>query len=228
MTWQDISVFQYQQLYSIIQNNDKITEEEIAIKAMAVVYNKTENQIRNLSINEVTKMTNDLKFLNQEFKPEKKDFVYCGKKRYRFNYDVRQMASARYIESKYFIRDFEVNIHKVAASMVIPQRWSLFGWKDLKYDSKKHSEYAEDLLNAPICEVLGSVVFFYQLFNNWIKNTPDYLIKQMMEMGMTKSSAEFLHRLLWTISDGFIKRVSLPSLSESDLRKFTNSLQSNS
>ncbi len=47
-----------------------------------------------------------------------------------------------------------------------------FGWKDLKYDSKKHSEYAEDLLNAPICEVLGSVVFFYQLFNNWIKNTP--------------------------------------------------------
>ncbi len=228
MTWQDISVFQYQQLYSIIQNNDKITEEEIAIKAMAVVYNKTENQIRNLSINEVTKMTNDLKFLNQEFKPEKKDFVFCGKKRYRFNYDVRQMASARYIESKYFIRDFEVNIHKVAASMVIPQRWSLFGWKDLKYDSKKHSEYAEDLLNAPICEVLGSVVFFYQLFNNWIKNTPDYLIKQMMEMGMTKSSAEFLHRLLWTISDGFIKRVSLPSLSESDLKKFTNSPQFNS
>ena len=66
------------------------------------------------------------------------------------------------------------------------------------------------------------------LFNNWIKNTPDYLIKQMMEMGMTKSSAEFLHRLLWTISDGFIKRVSLPSLSESDLKKFTNSLQYNS
>ena len=228
MTWKDINVFQYQQLYRIINNKENLSDEEVAIKTLAIVNNKTENQIRNLSLNEINKHINSLQFLTQEFKPEHKEIVYCGKKRYRFNYDVKQMASGRYIETKYFLKDFENNIHKVAASMVIPQRWSLLGWKDKLYDARLHEAYAEDLLNAPISDILGSVVFFCHLYSTWIKSSRDYLMSQMTKMGMTKSSAEYLYLVLWKVSDGFIKRVSLPNLNELDLKKFTNSLQSNS
>ena len=228
MNWKDINVFQWQQLFGILQKKESYTDEEIAIKALSIVYNKTENQIRSLSVNEVNKLTNSLTFLNTELKPEHKEFVYCGKKRYRFNYDVKQMLTGRYIESKYFLKDFEANVHKIGASMVIPQRWTLFGYKDAKYDATKHEQYANDLLKAPVTEVLGSVVFFYLLYNKWIKSSQDSLIRHMMEMGMTKNTAEYLHQVLCKVSDGFIKRVSLPNTNELDLQKYMNFLQFNS
>jgi len=111
------------------------------------------------------------------------------------------------------------NLHKIMACMVIPQKRGWFGWKDDKYDAGKHSDYAQDMLEAPIVSVLGSVVFFYQVFKLWIKNSRDYMVQQMMEQGVEKMKAEEVHQVLCSIMDGFTKPNWLPSLKESHLTK---------
>jgi hypothetical protein len=94
-----------------------------------------------------------------------------------------------------------------------------FGWVDDKYDASKHSDYAQDMLEAPIQSVLGSVVFFYQVFRLWIKNSKDYMVRQLMEQGVEKMKAEEVHQVLCTIMDGFTKPNWLPTLRESHLTK---------
>jgi hypothetical protein len=111
------------------------------------------------------------------------------------------------------------NLHKIMACLVIPQKRGWFGWVDDKYDAGKHSDYAQDMLEAPIQSVLGSVVFFYQVFRLWIKNSKDYMVRQMMEQGVEKMKAEEVHQVLCTIMDGFTKPNWLPTLRESHLTK---------
>jgi hypothetical protein len=115
------------------------------------------------------------------------------------------MPSARYIEAKHFASDFAGNIHRIAACMVTPMKWTMFGYEPLQYDATRHEQYAEDLQTAPITEVMGSVVFFYHVFKTWTKVFQDYLKQQMMAMGMTKYQAEVMYQALCDSLDGFTR-----------------------
>jgi hypothetical protein len=230
MTWKDINVFQWQQITELFTKESKdLTELDLAYKATAIAMDLTENQIDSLPIDQLKPLLEQVKFLHDEIKPEPAKFIQVNGKRYRCIYDVRKMPAARYIESKYFDQDRTGNLHKLAACMVMPQRKNWLGqWVDDKFDASKHAQYADDMLAAPITAVLGSVVFFYQVYNNWIRNSKDYLIKEMMTQGMTRYQAEKLYIHLCEIMDGYIKPSWLLNTKPLGWKKFMVYLQSNS
>ena len=222
MTWKDINVFQWQQITDLFTKESKdLTDLDMAVKATAIVMGLTEHQIDSLPIDKLKPLLEQVSFLHMEIKPDPAKYIKANGKRYRCIYDIRKMPAARYIEAKYFSDDTNGNLHKLAACMVMPQKRNWLGrWVDDKYDASRHSEYANDMLSAPIVNVLGSVVFFYQVYNNWIRSSKDYLIAEMMKAGMTQAQVDIMAHLLSTSMDGIIPVTLLPTKKISELKRY--------
>jgi len=176
-----------------------------------------------MTLLETKKLSEKLSFLNTEIKTSKVQHIHASGKRYKVNYDVRRMPSARYIEAKHFASDFAGNLHIIAACMVVPMKRTLLGYEPQPFDATKHEDYANDLLTAPITEVLGSVVFFYHVFKTWTKVFRDYLKQQMMMMGMSKYQAEVTYQALCDSLDGFTRLPLSLNTNASHLSKHTTS-----
>ena len=207
MTWNELTVWQYQQIYPIVTKPEKDwTNLDVESKLVGIVYNLTDTQVDNLSVMQFNNLRSTLDFLKDEIKGEAAKYVEINSKRYRFIYDVFQIKAARYIESKVFSTDLIGNLHKIAASMVVPQKKTWYGkWVDDKYDAANHSKYADDMLEAKFVNVYNSIVFFYQVYRNWIEISKDYLVKEMTEQGLTKEQADQAVVILCEILDGSIQ-----------------------
>ena len=221
MKWNNISVWQYQNIVKTLANKQD-DEIEKSFKLIGIVYNMTENQVDSLTQAEYKAKLKECDFLNSlpEGKPVK--IIKVNGKRYRLIYDVTRMPFGRYVESKAFVGDIYGNLHKLGATMVMPQKRNLLGlWVDDKYDASKHEDYADDILQANFQDVYFSLVFFYQVFRNWIEVTRDYLVTKMMMTGQTEQQCSQVVADLCSILDGIIQPNLLPTTKISELRKFT-------
>jgi hypothetical protein len=204
-----------------ITNPDKDwTELDAEVHRLCIVTGLTEHQIDSLPISALKELRKELEFLNESIEGKPVDYIEVNKKRYRINYNIKNMPAARYIESKVFSKDTLANLHKIAASMVIPQRRNWFGkWVDNKYDASKHEEYSADMQEAKFVDVYHSLVFFYQVYKNWIEVSRDFMIAEMTKAGMTQSQAEVMVNLLSISTDGIIPVTLLPPKKISALKK---------
>ena len=221
MKWNNLTLWQYQQLMPILTNPEKDwTELDKEVKQLAVISGLTEYQIDSLSIETLKEMRQDLAFLDEPIEGKPVDFIVVNGRRYRMNYDIKNMPAARYIESKVFSQDTLGNLHKIAASMVMPQKKTWFGkWIDDKYDASKHEDYAADMQEANFIHVYHSLVFFYQVYRNWIEVSRDYMKAEMMKAGMTATQADSVVLLLCESTGGIIPPSLLPNTKISEIQK---------
>ena len=225
MSWDKLNVFQYQQLFPAMKIED-VTDQNTRL--IAIINGWTENQVDSLSVAEYAKEKAKLGFLNEDIGGQPVKYIKVNGKKYKCVYDVRKLPSGRYIESKVFSQDFVGNLHKLAASMVIPMKRTIYnGWRIDKYDASKHEEYAEDMLEAKFIDVYNSVVFFYQVYRNWMEVSKDFLIAKMMEVGKSHSEAKKEVQNLLNILDGNIVPNLLPTSTISAITKDLNLTLSN-
>lgn len=225
MKWNNISVWQYQNIVKTLENKDA-DEIDKSFKLIGIVYNMTESQVDSLTQAEYKAKLKECDFLNTMPQGKPVQIIKVNGKRYRPIYDVTKMPFGRYVESKAFVGDIYGNLHKLGATMVMPQKKNWLGlWVDDKYDAGKHEEYAEDMLQANFQDVYFSLVFFYQVFRNWIEVTRDYLVVKMMITGQTKKQCSQVVADLCSILDGNIQPNLLPTTKILELRKFTTDLQ---
>jgi hypothetical protein len=225
--WKKLNVWQYQQIYNVYNSKDKyLTEIEVDSKLVSIVNNMTDAQVDSLSLTEFRKLKRSIIFLTKPIEGKPVKYISINKnKRYKINYDVSKMPFARYIESKVFSEDLYNNLHKLAATMVIPQKRILGIWFKQKYDASKHEQYSEDMLTARFIDVYHSLVFFYQVYRNWIEVSQDYMVSKMMQTGMTQEKAKEVVQDLCTTLDGNIPPNLLPSMKIAQLRKRMNLAQ---
>jgi hypothetical protein len=222
MKWNELTLWQYQQLMPTITNPDKDwTELDAEVKQLCIVTGLTEYQIDSLSLTALKELRKELAFLSEPIDGKPVNYIVTNGKRYRINYDIKNMPSARYIESKVFSKDTLANLHKIAASMVIPQKRNWLGrWVDQDYDASKHEEYAADMQEANFVHIYHSLVFFYQVYKNWIEVSRDYMTAEMTKSGMTKNQADMVVDLLLESMDGTTPVTLLPPKKILELRKF--------
>lgn len=219
MKWNNISVWQYQNIVKTLANKEA-DEIDKSFKLIGIVYNMTENQVDSLTQAEYKAKLKECDFLNSMPEGKPVQIIKVNGKRYRPIYDVTKMPFGRYVESKAFVGDIYGNLHKLGATMVMPQKRNWLGlWVDDKYDAGKHEEYAEDMLQANFQDVYFSLVFFYQVFRNWIEVTRDYLVAKMMITGQTKQECSQVVADLCSILDGIIQPNLLPTTKISELSK---------
>ena len=219
--WDKINVWQYQQIYNALNTKDKdATDLDLEVKLVGIVNNMTEMQIDSLPLSEYKELGKTIAFLNEPIEgTPKKHINVSHNKRYKINYNISKMPFARYIESKVFSEDLYGNLHKLAATMVIPQKRKFGIWFNQKYDASMHQEYANDMLDAKFVDVYHSLVFFYQVYKNWIEISKDYMIAGMIQAGMTESQADIMAHLLSEFTDGTIPVTLLPPKKISELKK---------
>ena len=225
--WEKINVWQYQQIYNLYNSKDNYaTDLEVDSKLVSIVNNITEAQVDSLSINDFNKLKKSIAFLNEPIQGKPVKYIKINKtKRYKLNYDVSKMPFARYIESKVFSEDLYGNLHKLAATMVLPQKRKFGIWFKEKYDASKHQQYSDDMLTARFVDVYHSLVFFYQVYRNWIEVSQGYMEKKMMEAGMTQEQAKEAVQSLCNTLDGNIQPNLLPSTKIAQLQKHMNLAQ---
>jgi hypothetical protein len=225
--WDKINVWQYQQIYNVYNSKDKyLTEIEVNSKLVSIVNDMTEAQVDSLTITQFNKLKKSILFLTKPIAGKPVKYISINKnKRYKINYDVSKMPFARYIESKVFSEDLYNNLHKLAATMVIPQKRILGIWFKQKYDASKHEQYSEDMLTARFIDVYHSLVFFYQVYRNWIEVSQDYMVSKLMQTGMTQDKAKEVVQDLCTTLDGSIPPNLLPNTKVAQLRKRMNLAQ---
>jgi len=207
MTWQDLNLFQYQQLVNAFKIDDDIDK---TVKLISIVTGKTENEVLSMSIADFNKAKENLNFLAEEIEGKPVKYIDVNGKRYKCIYDVRNIPAARYVESKVYGADLVTNIHKLAATMVMPMKKTLFGWRLDKYDASKHEEYAQDMLEARFVDVYHSAIFFLSVFLNLIKCSEDFLIQNLKEMKIPSDQTEAVQDFL-KYMDGTIPYMKLPN-----------------
>jgi hypothetical protein len=217
MTWNEINLYQYQQ---IIEANKIEYPIDRIDRLIGIINNWTTNQVNDLTVERYNAEVKRLAFLDSEPEGKPVKFINVNGKRYKCIYDVRQMPSARYIESKVFQTDLIPNLHKLAASMVKPMKKTIWGWKEMPFDSTSHSVYADDMLEAKFVDIYHSIVFFYHVYRIWIEVSRGYL-KTQLEMQGTNQSEKALQDLL-NIMDGNIAPHKLQNTIVSRLTKHMN------
>jgi hypothetical protein len=230
MTWNELTVWQYQQIYPIVTKPEKDwTTLDVESKLVGIIFNLTDTQVDSLSVKQFNNLKATLDFLDDKIEGKPVKYTEVNGKRYKFIYDVQQIKAARYIETKVFSTDLVGNLHKLAASMVMPQRKTWYGkWVDDTYDAAKHSQYAEDLQGANFMHVYQSIVFFYQVYRNWIEVSQGYLVQEMTNKGMSLEQAKEVVLILCSTLDGNIAPNLLPTTKISQLTKAMNLPQYNS
>lgn len=216
MNWSDINLFQYQQLVKALSIEDDIDK---TVKIVSIVTGLTENEVLSMPIVEFNKEKEKLNFLSEEIKGKPVKYIKVNGRKYECIYDVRSIPAARYIETKVFGNDLVNNIHKIAATMVMPMKKTVFGWKRGKYDAAKHEEYAQDMLEARFVDVYHSAVFFLSVFLNWIKVSQGYLMEELKKKKAPLEEIEAVQDFL-KYMDGTIPYMKLPNSTISRLMKY--------
>jgi hypothetical protein len=204
MTWNDLTVGQYQRIYPIITSD--ISDES---KLQQIVM---ELEGKECTAGNLERKIGEYAFLSQmDIKPKAMKRFNVGGRWYRFNYDIEKMPAARYVEIKTFMGgDFVNNMHMIMASAVVPIKRKWFRFVDTKYESNNHSFYAKDMQDANFIDCYNSLVFFYLRLAPLTKNSLPFMRKSHKMKKAMKKAQEIL---LQSITDGYSPQRRLPSLS---------------
>lgn len=205
MNWNTITLRQAQDIDRLRKSLKEEEALDAETKLLAIVLGKSQSEIDSMPWGEYVEARKVLDFMDNPVSGKASKYIDVNGRRYRCVYDITQMPFARYIEGKAFSKDFFQNMHKIAASMVIPQKRRFWYWLDLPYDASKHEEYSKDMLDAPFMTIYNSSVFFYHLFRNWTRVSKDFMIQELTKKGMSQPEAEELVIDLCSSLDGSIQ-----------------------
>lgn len=175
-----MTIEQFQNLYEIsMMEMDEIDRSIMLVKALT---GKSEQEIERMPIKKFNKICKDIdksfKLMTEKLELDKPvNIVKANGRRYFLNYDLskKPMNAGKYVELATFNADIIGNLHKIMATMATPLKWS---WKGLVKTEREHSEIAEDMLKMDFSIAYHSMVFFYAVFSESIKNLKDTLMKE--------------------------------------------------
>lgn len=165
MTWESITVGQYQELYRLSLSTN-LDEFETLERTICILYNLSQNQVESLPITKFKDYANSSLFL---FKSD--SIPGTIKKRigkYKISFDVPAMTYGQYVSVQHFAEKPIDNMHYILACIVSPLK---FGFK-LKNKTEHHLKYAEDLRNSRMIDVYHTCVYFLQNLQKFNKSYP--------------------------------------------------------
>jgi len=152
-----------------------------SIKMLAIVTNKTFDEIESMPIEELTnalKEFNDIEKLTSDTKLKLKFRVKW--RRFECIWQTQKMGANQYIDATSFCKsekDIVNNIHNIMASICVERTW--YG-KKLKYNPDKHKEIADLFYkHMKITQSYPIMLFFCKYFKELADNIQTYLEEEV-------------------------------------------------
>ncbi|MGN6416111.1 MAG: hypothetical protein ACTHMC_01375 [Pseudobacter sp.] len=201
LSWGTITVQQFQDIHRLSLTPD-IDDFERVERAICILFDMTEQQLGDLPVKEFTALARQCTFALTDQVPGKpvKSFR-IGRKKYAITYDPTKLRHRQYVEILTFGDKPIENMHYIMASLVQPVRWGM----RRKNEAKDHEAISADMLNAKLVDVYHSCVFFCKLWLSLMERIRASLVFQMMQTGMTQSTAQELLSSSINAMAGFIQ-----------------------
>ena len=201
MEWKDISIKQYQDLCKEV-DEDYADDLERSIGILATLTDKSIAYYTDeIPLNKLKEKLMGLAFIKERPTPQKiHSKIRIGKKRFRFNLNMRTISAGQYIDLTELVKDKEKindNLHTFLAVLCEEVNW--YGKKKDTITSER-AKYIQNNMRMPMVFSLSG--FFLSNYQRLTKGTNDYL--EFMMKKMTKKAQEATDLALSSIGDGII------------------------
>jgi len=169
-SYNDVTLGQYQECYNLINSKD----EDKWIKILAILSNKSVEDIENLPADKLIKYANSLKFLsNPDINTKPKKYIGIKGKVFKATLAITDLSTAQGIDIKTFLKPIgnktqdEItiqNAHLILASIYKPLKWFKF-----KYDPINHSKNAELFKHVKMGDISGTLFFYSNVLERWMR-----------------------------------------------------------
>jgi hypothetical protein len=204
MRFEDLTVFQYQELYKIQKST--LDYEDKATQCVSVLTGKTEREIESMPLKDFNTAVSSIStiFEQANLTYEPKRFISINGSRFGICYEPAKLNAGQYLTVQHFMKgDVVENMHYIIASLTYPVKKFWWGERSLPHDSSKHAEIAEGIRDLPFMTVWSACVFFCELLKNSINSLRDYLEKELLKTGMSREKAGQMIAGLQQAMDGF-------------------------
>lgn len=217
VTLKNMTLRQFQQIVKISESD--MNEVEQSTEIIAILTGQTTRQLDEMPYIEfkelAKRVTAEVKKVDITTKGFRINKIKCPARTYSFMYDLRKINFGQWITVMHFAKENTLqNAHLILATIAQPVKW---GFK-IKADTKKHKDYAEDILDAPVMDVYNACVFFCRKFQISFTSIQDFLIKQIAETNPIEAQqVREMVDSLPKITDGFIAQKKWQTITASNL-----------
>jgi len=201
-TWKDIKLSQLQELNSLPTEGDDI---ELMVNQLAILLNKTNDEIENIPVNELLSEFKLWAFLKELPEEKRIDIIEVNDKKYGLS-DFSKLTLAQLIDAEaYFEAGLMENMHKLFGVIFLPiKKYSII---TKKYELEEYipdEERDNDFLNATMDKLYPTMLFFYRIVKTYLidlqislaEETSTKMMEMMKKSGtMTKKMEEEIQLL---------------------------------
>lgn len=173
----DITIEQFIKYNKLIAL-ENISEFALMIGIVAIFCDITTQEAMQIPFAEVKETANQcIEVLNKESNVNINEIEW---NKFKFIPNLDDITAGEYIDLDKYAGDFE-SYHRFLAVAFRPYTKKIFGSYEIeKYEGSE--KYCNELLKAPLEMLLASMVFFYNLSNELLKATRDYLQRPTQEI----------------------------------------------
>ena len=201
MEWKDITIKDYQNLCKEI-DEDYPDDLERSIGLLSCLTGKPIHFYTDeMPMNKLKTELKGLEFIKNPCpKIKLHSTIRVGKKRFKFNLNMRTISAGQYIDFTELVKDKDKindNLHTILANLCVEVNW--FGFKK-KSTIIERADYM--LYNMKMPYVFSLTGFFLSNYLRLIKGTNDFLESEIAKM--RKKTKEAVDQALSSIGDGII------------------------
>lgn len=189
MTWNDLTIGQYQRILGLL---DGVVTEDATLDAeeqlLVEIAGYDHEELQKMSLSDFSRLFDkEFGFLSSEMPPEKPvKVVWCGHRAYNINFDVTKITKGEYDEVVAFSKNgVNHTLHQFMASITKPV-WFWPGYKD-------HAKRSEDMKNTKFLHAYYASVFFWAVYKNLLKDIQTSLGSKLTNLTEKENQALATH-----------------------------------
>lgn len=194
-SWEEVSIGQFQEIYSISEDN-----KNKALEIVSILINEDVEEIRKYDVTSLTSVLKAVSWANDI--PKGDDFkrvIEIDGIEYGFINKLSDLSVGEWIDLEGYLEDSILNLHKIAAILYRPIIVTLSDTKRIieDYDTTTADARADlfkDKMN--VGDMYGAMVFFCLIEKNCIKTIQDYFLEEIIRMKL-KQKQKQIEKLGW-------------------------------
>ena len=193
-SWEGVTIEQFQALQKILAEKGDEYATNVAI--ISIMSGVPVDEIETYALKTYAKCMRTLSFLSEQLVGEVQKAVEFGGLRYDVITDVYKLNGGQYITLMHLMKDPDKvidQLHEIMAVFLVPKKKTWYGWKKQPYDSDKHKEVAEAMLQAPMTIVQPLSAFFLASYLKSAKHILEFSVRKAEKV--KKQAEKKLRRL---------------------------------